>query len=284
MLDDLCFLMLNHSITAIAIKSWLFRVALTWRFLRCSGERRRQSSGWLPPNWSRPPPQSDRSPGSWGRQLRDEFRTCSNSSTVASVRRLYAWAHTSQTPFRSARSWQQDLVAVAKIQIDKWDNEASTGFFSLNYYTCHPCVLPLRLWPSSRRCPASPGPCQPLHPSRWYWCPGHRHLEESGECQTSCYYTVLVVHVYQVLVSLICYTVITSQAWDLPWLWFHVHVSTIEIRMFGNNLWWWTYFRDVSWWLKDSWFSLWPIGINLGGQVKQLFALNRNEIQIRAFL
>lgn len=143
MLDDLCFLMLNHSITAIAIKSWPFRVALTWRFLRCSGERRRQSSGWLPPNWSRPPPQSDRSPGSWGRQLRGEFRICSNSSTVASVHRLYAWAHTSQTPFRSARSWQQDLVAVAKIQIDKWDNEASTGFFQFELlYLPSLCAAP----------------------------------------------------------------------------------------------------------------------------------------------
>lgn len=63
-------------------KKKLVRVTLTWPFLRCSWVQRRQSSGWLPPNWSRPPPQSDRSPGSWRRQLRDKLRIYSNSSTV----------------------------------------------------------------------------------------------------------------------------------------------------------------------------------------------------------
>lgn len=113
-------------VKAIAIKSRLFRVTLTWQFLRCSWVQRRQSSGWLPPNWSRPPPQSDRSPGSWRRQSREKFWIYSNSSTVASVHHLYASAHMSQTPFISPHSWQQDLSAVAKNQKDKWDNEAST--------------------------------------------------------------------------------------------------------------------------------------------------------------
>lgn len=88
------FMLPDVELQQLQIKSWLFRATLTWQFLRCSGGRRRQSSGWLPPNWSRPPPQSDRSPGSWGRQLRDKFRIYSNSSTVASVHRLYTWAHT----------------------------------------------------------------------------------------------------------------------------------------------------------------------------------------------
>lgn len=66
-LDDLCFMMSN-CVRAIAITSSLLRVTLTSQFLWCSWVQRRQSSEWLPPNWSRPLPQSDRSPGSWRRE------------------------------------------------------------------------------------------------------------------------------------------------------------------------------------------------------------------------
>lgn len=51
------------------INTWPFGASLTWQFLRCSWVRRQQSSGLLPPNWSHPPPRSDRSPESCGDSL-----------------------------------------------------------------------------------------------------------------------------------------------------------------------------------------------------------------------
>ena len=104
----------------------LLRATLTWRFLRCSAGRRRRSSGWLPPSWSRPPPRSDHSLGSWRRQLRDSVRGFTVIARVWPLFIIFILEPTrSQTPFVSARSWQLDPRAAAKNERVERDNEAS---------------------------------------------------------------------------------------------------------------------------------------------------------------